>query len=74
MLPILIATISLVLIAFAMFSVRLLFVKNGEFKGTCATNNPFLVKAGATCGVCGRQSGESCGKDEMDESTSENLV
>ena len=64
MLPVLIASISFVLIAFAMFSVRLLFVKKGEFRGTCANNNPYLQNEGAVCGVCGRKAGESCGNDE----------
>lgn len=64
MLPVLIASISLMLIAFGLFSLRVLFVKNGEFKGTCANNNPFMVKEGVTCGVCGRQSGEECENED----------
>lgn len=39
---------------FALMSVRLLFVKNGEFRGTCATQSPFLAKEGITCGYCGK--------------------
>jgi len=31
-------------------SVRLIFKKGGEFKGTCASQNPYLVKQGITCG------------------------
>lgn len=64
MLPVLILSIALVLIAFALFSVRLLLVKKGEFRGTCAGNSPFLQKDGVVCGVCGRKAGEACGKDE----------
>jgi len=64
MLPVLIVSIALVIIAFALFSVRLLFLKKGEFRGTCATNNPMLQKEGAVCGVCGRKPGEACGKEE----------
>lgn len=60
MLPVIILSIVLVLAGFFLFSVRLLFVKNGEFKGTCANNNPFMQKEGAACGVCGRQPGEAC--------------
>ena len=60
MLPVIILSVILVLIGFFLFSVRLLFVKNGEFKGTCANNNPFMLKEGAACGVCGRQPGEAC--------------
>ncbi len=57
---ILIITLIAILIAFLLFSVRLLFVKNGEFRGTCANNNPLLQKEGAVCGVCGRKAGEVC--------------
>jgi len=60
MLPILIVTVVLMLIAFFLFSVRLIFIKNGQFKGTCAGNNPMLNKAGVACGVCGRLPGEVC--------------
>lgn len=64
MLPVLILSIALVLLAFALFSVRLLFLKKGEFRGSCASNSPFLQKEGAVCGVCGRKTGELCGKEE----------
>lgn len=53
---------------FILMSVRLLFLKNGEFKGTCASQSPYLNKEGGTCGFCGRdvEAGEACGKDEVD--------
>ena len=28
--------------------------KNGEFKGTCASQSPFLNKEGITCNLCGK--------------------
>ena len=48
---------------FALMSVRLFFVKDGEFRGTCATQSPFLAKEGITCGYCGKVvgAGEDCG-------------
>lgn len=51
---------------FVLMSVRLIFLKNGEFKGTCASQSPFLNKEGATCGYCGRKvgEGEACGNPE----------
>jgi hypothetical protein len=64
MLPVLVLSVALVLIAFFMFSLRLLFVKGGTFRGSCAGNSPFLQKEGAACGVCGRKPGEECGKEE----------
>jgi len=54
-------------------SVRLLLLKNGEFKGTCASQSPFLNKEGTTCGYCGKQIGEgdACGKKEEKEPENE---
>jgi len=39
---------------FALMSVRLILLKDGQFKGTCASQSPFLNKEGATCGYCGK--------------------
>lgn len=58
--------IGLVGIFFVLMSVRLIFIKGGQFKGTCASQSPFLNKDGGSCSYCGRDmdSGEACGKDE----------
>jgi len=55
---------------FLLMSVRLLFIKDGEFRGTCATQSPFLAKEGITCGYCGKVvgAGEACGDPEKAES------
>lgn len=71
MIEVLIISIILMLIAFALFGVRLLFIKNGEFRGTCAGNSPFLNKEGIKCGICGAKPGESCAKDDKDRSISQ---
>jgi len=56
---------------FALMSVRLFFVKNGEFRGTCATQSPFLAKEGIVCGYCGKTigEGESCPNAEVEDPT-----
>lgn len=61
-------SIGFMAVFFILMSVRLLFVKNGEFRGTCASQSPWLNKEGASCGYCGRnlEEGDSCGKDELD--------
>ncbi len=41
-------------------SLRILLVKGGEFRGTCATNNPMLRNKIGECDVCGRKPGEDC--------------
>lgn len=56
---------------FALMSVRLLFIKNGEFRGTCATQSPFLAKEGIVCGYCGKTmgEGEDCPNSEVTDPT-----
>lgn len=56
MATILLAT-ALVGVFFIFISVRLIFLKNGEFKGTCASKNPMLNPDGADC-FCGKKVGE----------------
>jgi len=60
------ATLAIVASFFVLMSVRLLFVKNGEFKGTCASQSPFLKQEGTTCGFCGKDVG-SCENEETSE-------
>ena len=59
---ILLFSIGFIGLFFVLMSVRLLFIKNGEFRGTCASQSPWLVKEGATCGYCGKtlSAGEAC--------------
>jgi hypothetical protein len=64
MLPVLIASVVLVLAGFFLFSLRLLFVRGGEFRGGCASNNPMLQKEGAVCGVCGRKASDMANCDQ----------
>jgi len=48
--------IAIILVAFFFFalSLRLIFIKGGEFKGTCASQNPYLNPEGEQCGYCGK--------------------
>lgn len=63
-------TVGIVGLFFIGMSVRLIFLKNGEFKGTCASQSPFLNQEGATCGLCGKTvtAGEGCGSDDNEPS------
>jgi hypothetical protein len=63
MLAVLIASVFIMLLAFGLLGLRILLLKNGAFRGTCAGNSIFLKNEGIACGVCGRQPGEVCGKD-----------
>ncbi|MDN4165547.1 hypothetical protein QWY31_08545 [Cytophagales bacterium LB-30] len=55
--------VGILAIFFVLLSVRLLFLKNGEFRGTCASQSPYLNKTGEACGFCGKVigEGEACG-------------
>lgn len=47
-------TIGFIAAFFLLMSVKLLFKKDGEFQGTCASQNPHLRKEGISCsGTCG---------------------
>lgn len=72
MLKVIVLAIILLGIGFAFFAIRILLLKNGQFKGTCANNNPFMQKQGVSCGVCGRKAGEPC-QDETKDAES-NLI
>ncbi|MAR21277.1 MAG: membrane or secreted protein [Flavobacteriales bacterium] len=41
-------------LAFAAIAIKILLKKNGEFSGTCASQNPFLNKENEPCGYCGK--------------------
>ena len=51
---------------FVLMGVRLIFIKGGEFKGTCASQSPFLKQEGTTCGFCGKEVG-TCENDDESE-------
>lgn len=60
LLPTFILTIALIAFVFAGVGLRILLVKNGEFRGSCASNNPYLQKEIGPCTVCGKAPGEDC--------------
>ncbi|MDH5379757.1 MAG: hypothetical protein OEW75_02830 [Cyclobacteriaceae bacterium] len=62
--------IGIVGLFFVLMSVRLIFIKDGQFKGTCASQSPYLNKEGVTCGYCGKTVGEgdSCAEPENEVS------
>lgn len=59
--------ISIVLLAlgFAGIAIKIWAKKDGEFAGTCASNNPLLQEEGASCGLCGASPEEKCKSDEV---------
>jgi len=61
----LLLTLILLVIAVAGIGMRILLIKDGQYRGSCSSNNPMLEKQIGKCTVCGRESGEACGKEEV---------
>lgn len=49
-----ILTIGLLALAFAGIAIKIWSKKDGEFAGTCASQNPYLNSSGEACGFCGK--------------------
>ncbi len=47
-------TLVLLGLAIAGIAIKIWAKKDGEFAGTCASQNPMLNQEGETCGFCGR--------------------
>ena len=59
-----ILSICLIAICFAGICVKILLQKDGQFSGTCASNNPFLNQTGEKCSYCGAEADEVCKNSE----------
>ena len=57
-----IVPIILLILSVAGIAIKILFKKNGEFAGTCSSNNPFLKKE-EPCQFCGAKPDEKCKKE-----------
>ena len=56
-------SIFLLALAFAGIAVKILIKKDGQFAGTCASNNPMIQEKGGNCGLCGAKPDEKCLND-----------
>lgn len=52
--------VALLALGFAGIAIKIWAKKDGEFAGTCASNNPLLQEEGAACGLCGARPEEKC--------------
>ena len=50
-------------IAFSGIAIKLIFKKDGEFSGTCASKNPVLNQDNEPCSLCGAQPEDKCKDD-----------
>lgn len=53
-------SILLVALAVAGIGIKILVKKNGQFSGTCSSNNPLFQKDGGACSICGAKPEEKC--------------
>jgi hypothetical protein len=64
MLKLILISVGLLALAFAGIAIKILVKKDGQFAGTCASNNPLVQEEGAACGVCGARPEEQCRKED----------
>ena len=57
-------SIGLIGIAFAGIAIKLLLKKDGEFAGTCASNNTMFQDDSGSCSLCGARPSEQCLNEE----------
>ena len=50
----------IVALFFVLMSTRIIFKKGGEFRGTCASNNPALKNDVGECTMCGKTPTANC--------------
>jgi len=62
-LEVVLLSIGLLALGFAGIAIKILFKKDGEFSGTCASNSPFLNEEGKACSFCGALPEEKCQKE-----------
>ncbi|MGF1532064.1 MAG: hypothetical protein ACFCUI_00045 [Bernardetiaceae bacterium] len=60
-----IAALVFVGLFFGLMTIRLILLKKGEFRGTCASQSPFLQKGDGACGYCGKPAGEACPNEKV---------
>lgn len=56
-------SIGLLALGFAGIAIKIWAKKDGEFAGTCASNNPLVQEEGGSCGMCGAKPEEKCKSD-----------
>ena len=57
---VLLLTVGLLGLAFAGIAIKLLVKKDGEFAGTCASNNPMFQDDSGSCTICGARPQDKC--------------
>ena len=58
--------IGLLGVGFAGIAIKIWAKKDGEFAGTCASNNPLVNEDGQPCSFCGARPDEKCKVEEIE--------
>ncbi len=57
-------SVGLIAIAFSGIAIKLIFKKDGEFSGTCASQSPYLKNSDEPCSICGKiPTGSECANE-----------
>jgi hypothetical protein len=59
-------TIGMLALGFAGIAIKILVKKDGEFAGTCASQNPMLKNESGSCSICGATADEACQNETVD--------
>ena len=59
--------VGLLALGFAGIAIKILVKKDGEFSGTCSSNNPLLDNEDGSCSICGASRGDRCRQAELPE-------
>jgi rRNA maturation endonuclease Nob1 len=65
----LLLAIALLGLGVAGIAIKILVKKDGEFSGTCASNNPLLSDDSGSCSICGARPQDQCRKEDVTEAT-----
>lgn len=63
----LLLTFGLLGLGFAGIAIKILVKKDGEFSGTCSSNNPLLQNDSGNCSICGARPQDQCRKEDITE-------
>jgi hypothetical protein len=64
LMPTLILSVIILFLAITGIAIRILVLKNGTFRGSCSSNNPYMQKEGVDCPVCGKPPEKECIKKD----------
>ena len=53
-------TLLVMLLVVIFIAIRIIVLPEGEFRGSCSSNSPFIQREGGSCPVCGKNEDEVC--------------